>query len=353
MSQISPPIRILLVGAVLMLAAWFTILKPKDEAAVAPPAVPAATVSGQPASAAGRLRAKAQAGKATAEADAAGASVDGQAPAAGAPSVSAPSTTGTATAARSPVLPPLPAGALAGLPRSVRAALRDRNIIVLGVLDEAAEPWAPMPDDDRLVRNALRHVNRYGGAVAVERVALGRLSRFDGLLKGLEVTQSPTVVVIDRNRTAVALRGYVDRATINQAVADARRGGTARRIGDAYLRKVNETCSNMNTIFTRLSLPTVRGNRGAWVARLARTQRRYRRAFARIAAPGRWRSLKQRQLADLRTAQARLASAAKANDTARVSTVLATLRGQSREGSALDRRFNAVGLTACAVTRTR
>jgi hypothetical protein len=70
-SQISPPIRILLIGAVVFLAAWFTVLKPKD-GAVAPVATapaPAAT----PASTAGDFKAKAQAGAAKAEADAAGA----------------------------------------------------------------------------------------------------------------------------------------------------------------------------------------------------------------------------------------------------------------------------------------
>ena len=35
-SQISPPVRILLIGAVVFLAAWFTLLRPKSET-VPPP----------------------------------------------------------------------------------------------------------------------------------------------------------------------------------------------------------------------------------------------------------------------------------------------------------------------------
>ena len=47
MSQISPPIRIVLIGAVVFLAAWFTILKPKPVTAEPVAAAPATTTAAQ------------------------------------------------------------------------------------------------------------------------------------------------------------------------------------------------------------------------------------------------------------------------------------------------------------------
>ncbi|MDP9385506.1 MAG: hypothetical protein M3P50_09775 [Actinomycetota bacterium] len=63
-SQISMPIRILLVGAVVLMAAWFTVLKPSDAVVPAAPATSAAP--GGAASKAGSFRDTATAGAATA-----------------------------------------------------------------------------------------------------------------------------------------------------------------------------------------------------------------------------------------------------------------------------------------------
>src|SRR5262249_27281065 len=42
-SQISPPVRIVLAAAIIFLAAWFTVLRPKSDSAVVPVATPVAT----------------------------------------------------------------------------------------------------------------------------------------------------------------------------------------------------------------------------------------------------------------------------------------------------------------------
>jgi len=354
-SQISPPIRILLVGAILMMAAWFTVLKPKEETVAVPPATPAVATPAEPQSSAGKFRAKAEEGKSKAEADALGganAGIEGEAPTSASPSVTGPSqTTSTPSASRVGDVPPLTAKQTEGLPLDVRTALTRRDVLVLGILDDSARPWAPMADDDRLVRRELRNVNRSGGDLAVATVPLKEIARFDGLIKALNVSQSPTIVVIDGNRKGIALTGYVDRVTINQAVADARRVSTERRISETYLRETNETCANMNTTFTRLSEPTVRGAEGLWVARLSSAQRRYERAFRSIAAPKRWRPLKKQILAGIKAGEVRLASAVKARSAARVRAALAAPRDRPLAGVGLERRFNRAGLTACSAKR--
>jgi hypothetical protein len=351
-SQISPPIRILLVAAIVLMAAYFTVLKPKEE--VVAPVTPVATPA-VPESTAGKFKAKAEDGRAKAEADATGAAnagIDDEAATTGAPatSTSSPSTTAPA-AARVVDLPPLAADATAGLPAPVRAALRDRDVLVLGVVDDAAQRWAPMADDDRLLQRELRNVDRVRGEVVVRTVSLRNISRYDGLIKDLGVTQSPTVVVVDGNRRGIALTGYVDRVSINQAVADARRVSEQRRISQTFLRRTNETCANMDTTFTRLSEPTVRGATGRWAARLGSAQRRYGRAFRRIPAPKQWRSLKKGIVAGVRAGEVRLAAAVKAKDVARVRAAVASPQDRPLAGAGLERRFNAAGLTACSAKR--
>ncbi len=332
MSQISTPIRIVLVAAVVFMAAWFTVLKPKD-AVVAPPgpATPAApTAPGtaatvDPSSAAGKFQATAKAGAEKAERDAYGAAnagiEDGATGTAAAPAAAAPVTTQAKTQAVIAELPPIEPKSLVGLPRSVRDGLTKRKVVVLAVLNTESKPWAEMAEDDRAVRKALRRVNRYDGQVIVHSAPMAKLAKYDGLLKALNVVQSPTVVVIDHNRKGVALTGYVDRASINQAIADAHRGSVQRELSDSFLRKVNATCGHYSMRFDRLSVAAPKRQ----VARLA-TKRRA--SFRRIAAPAKWRSLKGK-------------------------IVRAAGKPSANALGALDTSLNAAGLGTCAVNRTR
>src|SRR5436305_1902878 len=50
---------------------------------------------------------------------------------------------------------------------------------------------------------------------------VGQVSRFASSIRGVQVLQSPTVVVVDRSHQARTLVGYTDRAEIGQAVDDA------------------------------------------------------------------------------------------------------------------------------------
>src|SRR5688572_11421273 len=117
--------RILLVGAVVFLAAWFTLLRPK--AAEVPPATTTTTAT--------------------------------------TPATTTPDTTtksGTATTSAPDPKPAetaaIPAEALAKLPKDVAGALTAKKTLVLGVIADGATDYRPLADDDRYVRNALRDV---------------------------------------------------------------------------------------------------------------------------------------------------------------------------------------------------
>ena len=65
-------------------------------------------------------------------------------------------------------------------------------------------------------------------------------------------------MVVDRNRKAVVLTGFVERNAINQAIADARRNSTEVRITDPYVRSLNRTCANFDIRLDRFDLPATR-----------------------------------------------------------------------------------------------
>jgi hypothetical protein len=345
-SQISPPVRVLLVGAIIFLAAWFTVLRPKPVSA--PPAAPAATATSTPTDGLGRAVAKARGAAATAEGAAkaaAGETAQAQSQAkTGAATQSAPAQAAVA----------IPAGVLAKLPHDVAAALKAHRTIVLGVIADGATQWRPLADDDRYVRNALRRVNRYDGTVLVKRVPVGSLVRYAPLVGDLHVDQTPSIVVVDGNLRGTVLPGYVDRIAINQAIADARGDSIHPLVSDPYLRKLNAVCTRYYTAQDRWSYPTVAGKpaRVSSMNRRIALEKRYRAVIARIPAPARWRSLKQQFLTaldDFHRPLFKQAEALKSGDLA--AWAAATRSFDWTSARKLDARFNAAGVTGCAIDR--
>jgi len=215
MSQISPPIRIVLICAVAFMAAWMTVLKPKPVTAEPDGSTATTTTQGPTAqSAAGQFAQRAEAAKATAESAAAKAA--GEDTAAAATGTSAATKAGTtavatggATAAAKPAKP-------AGLPTRVRTALADDKVVVLLF-------WTPRAADDRAVHAELAKVDRHAGKVVVQAAPVARIARFQRITRGADVAQSPTVVVVGRDRKAETLVGYVDHVSVDQLVTDALR----------------------------------------------------------------------------------------------------------------------------------
>jgi hypothetical protein len=224
MSQISPPLRILLIGSVLFLAAWMMFLRPKDSATT--PAAPAVTATATPAPAASRPSSSGttahtslgrdvqKARDAAQTAGPAGAAAAGEAtPAAGSTATAKP-----ATSAHHGAAPAKPAHharvAAHGLPVSVAKALAARKVLVVYF-------WDPKALDDQAVRHELHHVHRHGGKVVVHVANVKDIARYAPIAKGVDVEQSPATVVVDRKLRGTLLTGYVDHVAIDQAVTDA------------------------------------------------------------------------------------------------------------------------------------
>ena len=231
MSQISPPIRILLVCAVAFMAAWMLFLRPKTESG-APAASTPATAA--PPVEAGGDKASSLAGKAVEKANEATAAQDARAEelAGGVGETAAAPATNNATA----VTPPADAAqpvqgtpaklnkkevAEGGLPLRVLHALGDRKVVVILF-------WQPRAAEDKAVRKALAGIDRHHNKVLAHATHIKRVASYQQITRGAEVEQSPTVVVIDRNRQVTPLVGYVDRQTIDQAVTDALRNSRGK-----------------------------------------------------------------------------------------------------------------------------
>jgi hypothetical protein len=343
-SQISPPIRIVLVAVIGLIAAWMLFLRPRTEPVPAPTPAPATApgvtglsnaVDGAKDAVAAQEQRDAKVQKATGE-DAA--TKDGKAG------------TDSATALVSGrVLPlePLPAEATKGLPRKIVRALDNRQVFVVGVFDTAETRWSRMAPDDRQTRRELSKANRYGGKVVVTSARLGQLSKLHAVIGGVGVTQAPSIVVVDRNREAVVLAGYVDRNAINQAIADARRNSIERRVREPFVRRLNETCANYFLRLDRFNLPTTRAGIQPALRRLEGLTAVYRSGFGSLAAPARYKAL-QSQLSTVLTRQNAVVSAVRSGNFQRMSTSFDAL---VLAAGSLDRRLASAGATSCVFNR--
>ncbi len=75
--------------------------------------------------------------------------------------------------------------------------------------------------DDRAMTSVLRDVDRRTKALILSD-PVGAVERYGKLVEDLGVSQTPSVVIIDRTGKAQLLEGYVDSDTLTQAVSDAR-----------------------------------------------------------------------------------------------------------------------------------
>jgi cytoskeletal protein RodZ len=132
-------------------------------------------------------------------------------------STSATSTSAT-TATKAPAKPKQPAVTPgAGLPADVAGALNAHKIVVLFFYEPAAS-------DDQATKAAIRAVRTAGGPgarqVRLFQDVVARISDYRRVTGSLGISQSPAMVVIDRDRHAELLQGYLDSGTIKQTVRD-------------------------------------------------------------------------------------------------------------------------------------
>ena len=227
MSQISPPIRILLVLTVAVMGVYMLFLRPKPEEI--PPLDSAGTSVSQP----GQVRDAAEDAVDAANGQLAQQeSVDGVD--AGEAAAGTASGTKKAQGGKAQGAAAAPAEDLKGLPKPLRKAIRADKVLV--VLFSNGKSY-----DDKAVEKAVAKVNRWDGRVYVHTAPLRKISQYGRIARGVSVEQSPTVVVADRELRAETLVGYVDRTTIDQAVVDARRNTSGIYL-DSYLKSADKVC---------------------------------------------------------------------------------------------------------------
>jgi len=295
-SQISPPMRIVLVVVVAFLGIYVMFLRPRTEVApVAPAPAPAGNVNtGKPA--------VTGPGKAVEAAKGAVAATERQQAAEGRNAGVTPATRATGTATTPATKPahkaarPAPAGPAvdtAGLPAPVARAIAAHKVLALLFTNEVSA-------DDRAVQVALRHAGHTVAGVFVRVAPVGTIARYGRITRGADVQQSPTLVVVDRKLRATTLVGYVDALTSEQASGDAARASRGA-LHAPFLRSLDGMTSSVAHDLNRLPVP-VRGE-GSQYARFLRSAdrrfARYVRAVGAIPAGRRWRGVKRASLSDL------------------------------------------------------
>jgi hypothetical protein len=353
MSQISPPIRILLVCAVAFLAAWMLFLRPSSDAGAPAADAPTPAASTPPVEAGGE-QAGSLAGKAVEQANEATAAQDARAEqlAGGAGETAAPSATSatavTPAAATTKTGAPADAAlptreALATVPADVRRAIRKRQIIVLGVV-------SPKGADDRLVRRSLTDVDKLHGRVFVRSVPVERVARFGLITRGADVTQTPSVVVVDFALRATTLAGWVDTATIDQAVVDGIRY-SGELYTDPYLRQVARQCTQTFPDM-RLLEPESGRQYSRAIGRYGTLVTEIKTGIAGLSTPAKWHSFSRGVRADMTALAATTASwsAALGSNPTFAQAIAAHKRylpAANRSVDRLNKRFDAHDVISC------
>jgi hypothetical protein len=324
-SQISPPIRILLIAAVAFLGAYMMFLRPKEASVPPVETTPAPNTQTSEPAVTGP-------GKAVEAAQDAAKAANGETTAADAGTAAA-AATGTATEKAAVAPGAAVAKDLKNVPAKVRKAIRQGDVLVLLF-------WNRKGADDRDVRRSLRAVDTWDGRVVTQAAPLNAISRYGRIARGVDVNQSPTVVVVDPELRAETIVGYTDTTTIDQMVVDALKNTTGL-FTSAYLRQVNEACAAYgNALWETPSS----GSRAEYKAQLVlnrRKARRFQRAFAAIPAPKRFAALKRGMASDNAAAVAIYgdALAALASSSGITGTIAVSDRFTAR-GDAIDRRNN-------------
>jgi hypothetical protein len=233
MSEISTSLKVVLLASVAFFAIWFLGLRPKDDAGAggappaAQPAQPAQQQPPKPQTGYGRaVQAARNAAAATDDATArsgllgereqaqreAQRQAQSQSPAKPATSrrpSSSPASTDSSRSRR-----PRRAAAQAG-PRRVSAALARGDFVVLLFRDLRAP-------DDRAVASDLAGIGRRPHVTFVS-APVTDVGDYGDVTSSVKVLQSPTVLVISPKHEVSAFTGLIDRATVDQAIAAAKR----------------------------------------------------------------------------------------------------------------------------------
>ena len=108
------------------------------------------------------------------------------------------------------------AGASVGLPLKVARAFAKKQVVVLYFGGKGA--------DDALTADSVRSLKASAGhGVAVFMDKLSNLADYRRVVEGLDVSQAPSIVIVDRAKKAQVLEGFIDAGSLRQDVADVTR----------------------------------------------------------------------------------------------------------------------------------
>ena len=93
--------------------------------------------------------------------------------------------------------------------------------------------WNKKASDDRATRQGLRSVNLHHGKVVASAVPIDDVGRYEAITRGVQVLESPTVLVIGAGGKARAITGYAQAKEIDQTVSDI--GGKGFEIKKAFV----------------------------------------------------------------------------------------------------------------------
>ena len=97
---------------------------------------------------------------------------------------------------------------------TIKTALNKHRVVAILFFNPAAA-------DDRAVKHELDAIPARGGKVVKLAVPLSELSRYPVITNQVQVTESPTLVLIDGQRKADMLTGFLDQLELSQRVSDA------------------------------------------------------------------------------------------------------------------------------------
>ena len=108
------------------------------------------------------------------------------------------------------------AGASVGLPLKVARAFAKKQVVVLY--------FGAVGADDSLTADSVRSLKASAGhGVAVFMDKLSNLADYRRVVEGLDVSQAPSIVIVDRDKQAQVLEGFIDAGSLRQDVADVAR----------------------------------------------------------------------------------------------------------------------------------
>jgi hypothetical protein len=108
------------------------------------------------------------------------------------------------------------AGASVGLPLKVAQAFAKKQVVVLY--------FGGAGTDDALTADSVRSLKASAGhGVAVFMDKLSNLADYRRVVEGLDVSQAPSIVLVDRHKQAQVIEGFIDAGSLRQDVADVAR----------------------------------------------------------------------------------------------------------------------------------